>query len=156
MSPVWSQPSLSKVSCVFSGSFRYPLNTLWPLMQICTEVGRRWWQQQRLLQTPTPAFHLFFSCHLDSFDASTIRMRNTGFPSGSDGKGSACNVGNTSSIPGLGLKISWSREWLSTLVFLPGECHGQRRLVSYSPWGCKESDTTDWLIPMTLMKSAGF
>ena len=25
---------------------------------------------------------------------------------------------------------------------LPGECHGQRILVGYSPWGHKESDTT--------------
>ena len=30
-------------------------------------------------------------------------------------------------------------------VFLPGECHGQRRLVGYCPRGCKESDTTEWL-----------
>ena len=29
-----------------------------------------------------------------------------------------------------------------TLVFLPGEFHGQRSLVSYSPWGRKESDTS--------------
>ena len=28
-----------------------------------------------------------------------------------------------------------------TLVFLPGEFHGQRSLVVYNPWGCKESDT---------------
>ena len=27
-------------------------------------------------------------------------------------------------------------------VFLPGEFHGQRSLVSYSPWGHNESDTT--------------
>ena len=27
-------------------------------------------------------------------------------------------------------------------VFLPGEFHGQRSLVGYSPRGCKESDTT--------------
>ena len=27
-----------------------------------------------------------------------------------------------------------------TPVFLPGEFHGQRSLVGYSPWGCKESD----------------
>ena len=26
---------------------------------------------------------------------------------------------------------------------LPGESHGQRRLVGYSPWGCKESDRTE-------------
>ena len=29
-----------------------------------------------------------------------------------------------------------------TPVFLPGKSHGQRNLVGYSPWGCKESDTT--------------
>ena len=28
-------------------------------------------------------------------------------------------------------------------VFLPGESHGQRSLVGYSPWGHKELDTTD-------------
>ena len=30
-------------------------------------------------------------------------------------------------------------------IFLPGESHGQRRLVGYSPWGCKESDSTEGL-----------
>ena len=33
-----------------------------------------------------------------------------------------------------------------TPVFLPGEFHGQRRLVGYSPWGRRESDTTERLI----------
>ena len=28
-------------------------------------------------------------------------------------------------------------------VFLPGEIHGQRSLAGYSPWGHKESDTTE-------------
>ena len=28
---------------------------------------------------------------------------------------------------------------------MPGESHGQRSLVSYSPWGCKELDTTEQL-----------
>ena len=32
-----------------------------------------------------------------------------------------------------------------TPVFLPGESHGQKSLVSYSPWGCKELDTTEQL-----------
>ena len=31
----------------------------------------------------------------------------------------------------------------STPVFLPGESHGQRNLVGYSPLGSKESDTTE-------------
>ena len=30
-------------------------------------------------------------------------------------------------------------------VFLPGEFHGWRRLVGYSPWGHKELDTTEQL-----------
>ena len=30
-----------------------------------------------------------------------------------------------------------------TPVFLSGEFHGQRSLAGYSPWGHKESDTTE-------------
>ena len=37
----------------------------------------------------------------------------------------------------------WRREWQSTEVFLPGEFHGQRNLVGYSPWGHKDLDTAD-------------
>ena len=39
----------------------------------------------------------------------------------------------------------WRRKWQPTPVFLPGEFHGQRTLVSYSLWGCKESDMTEQL-----------
>ena len=42
-------------------------------------------------------------------------------------------------------KISWRREWQPTIVFLPREFHGQSSLVGHSIWGCKESDTTEWL-----------
>ena len=41
--------------------------------------------------------------------------------------------------------MSWRRKWQPTPVFLPGESHGWRSLVGYSPWGRKESDTTEWL-----------
>ena len=34
-----------------------------------------------------------------------------------------------------------------TPVFLPGEFHEQRSLEGYSPWGCKELDTTEQLRP---------
>ena len=34
-------------------------------------------------------------------------------------------------------------EWQPTPVFLPGKSHGWRNLVGYSPWGRKESDTTE-------------
>ena len=42
-------------------------------------------------------------------------------------------------------KNPWRRKWQPSLVFLPGESHGQRSLAYYSPWGHKESDTTEWL-----------
>ena len=44
-----------------------------------------------------------------------------------------------------GWKIPWRRKWQSTSVFLPGESHRPRSLAGYSPWGLKESDTTEWL-----------
>jgi len=62
------------------------------------------------------------------------------FPGGSDGKESAYKAGDAFN-PWVG-KTRWRREWQSTPVFLPGELHGQRNQVGYSPWGCKESDTT--------------
>ena len=40
-------------------------------------------------------------------------------------------------------KIPWRRAWQPTPVFLPGESHGQRSLEGWSPWGHKESDTTE-------------
>ena len=40
-------------------------------------------------------------------------------------------------------KIPWKRAQQPTPVLLPGESHRQRRLVSYSPWGYKELDTTE-------------
>ena len=40
-------------------------------------------------------------------------------------------------------KIPWWRKWQPTPVFLPRESHGQKSLAGYSPWGHKESDTTE-------------
>ena len=40
-------------------------------------------------------------------------------------------------------QIPWKRAWQPTAVFLPGESHGQRSLVGYSPWSHKWSDTTE-------------
>ena len=37
-------------------------------------------------------------------------------------------------------KFPWNWKWQHTPAFLPRESHGQRGLVSYSPWGCKGSD----------------
>ena len=40
-------------------------------------------------------------------------------------------------------KMPWRREWLPTVVFLPGKFHGQRSLEGCSPWTHKELDMTE-------------
>ena len=67
-----------------------------------------------------------------------------GFPVGSDGKESACNAGDLSSVPGLGRSLG-KGNGLPTPVFLPREFHWQRTLVGYSTCGHKESDTVEQL-----------
>jgi len=54
-----------------------------------------------------------------------------GLLGGSDGKQSDCNAGDCFN-PWV-RKIPWGREWQPTPVFLPGEFHGLRSLVGYSP-----------------------
>ena len=49
------------------------------------------------------------------------------------------------SVSGLGGSPGEGRQWQPTPVPLPGESHGQRSLVGSSPWGRKESDTTEKL-----------
>ena len=65
-----------------------------------------------------------------------------GFPGGSDGKESTCNVGDLGSIPGLGRS---PRGWHDNP--LQYSClenpHGQRSLVGYNPWSLRESDMTE-------------
>ena len=66
-----------------------------------------------------------------------------GFPTGSVGKESACNVENLGSVPGLGRSPGEGDP------FQPGESHGLYPLQPgefhglYCPWGCEEGDTTE-------------
>ena len=67
-----------------------------------------------------------------------------GFPGGPDSIKSDCIAGDLGFDPWVG-KIPQRREWQPNPVSLPGEFHGQRSLVGYSPWGCEELDITDQL-----------
>ena len=74
-------------------------------------------------------------------------IKSQDFLGGANGKESTCQGRRCKKggfNPWVG-KISWSRNWHSTPVFLPGKFHGQRSLVGYSPWGHKGADTTEWL-----------
>ena len=66
-------------------------------------------------------------------------------PGGSGGKEFACNAGDSEPgklMPGLG-KFPGEENGNTSQVFSSGEFHGQRNPVGYSPWGCKELDTTE-------------
>ena len=71
------------------------------------------------------------------------------FPGGSDGKESACNVGDQGLIPGSGRSPGDENDnplWYSSL---------EMSLTGYSPPGCKESDRTEQLT-LSLYSSACF
>ena len=48
-------------------------------------------------------------------------------------------------LPSLSWEDPLEQEMQPSPVFLPGEFHGERSLVGYSPWDLKESDTTELL-----------
>ena len=63
-----------------------------------------------------------------------------GFPSGASGKEPACQCMRQKRCgfnPWVS-KIPWRRTWPPSPVLLPGESHGWRSLVGYTPWGCKD------------------
>ena len=65
-----------------------------------------------------------------------------GFPGGSASKESPNNVGDLGSIPGSGRCPGGGHGNPLQYSCLENP-HGQKRLVSYSPWGHKELDTTE-------------
>ena len=56
-------------------------------------------------------------------------------------------------------KIPWRRKWQPTPVLLPGESHGGRSLVGYSPWGRllsmgSQRAGQDWATSLSLFEKA--
>ena len=66
-----------------------------------------------------------------------------GLPRCLGGKESTCKCRRRRFNPWV-RKISCSRKWQSTPVFLPGKFHGQRSLAGYSPQACRKSDMTEY------------
>ena len=69
-------------------------------------------------------------------------------PGGSNGKSVCLKCGRPGFNRWVG-KIIWRRKWQPIPVLLLGKFHGWRNLVGYTPWDCKESDTTEWLHSLT-------
>ena len=73
------------------------------------------------------------------------RSHRTGLPRWSNGKESICTCRRhrRCGFDPWVEKIPWNRKWQPIPVFLPGRFHGQRSLVGYTPWACKELDMTE-------------
>ena len=74
-----------------------------------------------------------------------------GFPDGTGGKEPACQCRRHKRcgfVTWVG-KIPWRRAWQPTIVFLPGESHGQTRLAVYSPGVAKSRTQLKWLSTQT-------
>ena len=101
-------------------------------------------EKVRTLSTIALLVYFFYyeTCSLQRY--SRASLVTLGFPGGSDGKESVCNVGDLCSIPGLGRSPGGGHGNPLQYSCLENP-HGQRSLTSYSPWGHKESDTTERL-----------
>ena len=118
---------------------------LWPDLPTCLP-GRNW------APHPTSFLRNFPSRCFYSFSLTSDQWW-VGFPGGASGKEPACQCRRykrhrfdlwVGKIP------RRRRAWQPSQVFLPGESHGEGSLVGYSPYGRKESDTTEmteYLIP---------
>ena len=91
---------------------------------------------QRIPMYPTSSV----SCLLTSYVSMML------LPRGPSGKESACQhrrLKRHRFDPWV-RKISRSRKWQPIPVFLPRKFHGQRNLVSYSPWGWSQRVRHSW------------
>ena len=83
-----------------------------------------------------------------SFPFPQLSCLSRSFPGGSDGKASVYNVGDPGLIPGSG-RSAGEGNGNPFQYYCLDKSHGQKNLVGYSPWGCKESDTTERLHLLT-------
>ena len=71
------------------------------------------------------------------------------FPGGTSGKEHTCQCRRykrqETQVWSLGQEDPLEEEVATHSSILAWRIHGQRSLAGYSPWGCKESDMTEWL-----------
>ena len=83
-----------------------------------------------------------FRCFVSLLKLKLVDVYLNSFPGGSDSKESTCSVGDLNLIPGLGRSPREGHGNPLQYSCLENP-HGQRSLVSYSLWGCKELGTTE-------------
>ena len=94
-----------------------------------------WWEEKVFSPTKNKSVSIYWAL-------SVYLALCQGFPGDANGKEPTCQCRRCKRHEfhlWVG-KIPWRRKRQPTLVFLPGQSHGQRSLAGYSPRGCKESD----------------
>ena len=94
--------------------------------------------QNTLYVVPDPQFLRWLYCPV----TCKTQLQEALFPGGSAVKYLPANAGDLSSVPGLGRSPGEGNGNPHQYSCLENP-HGQRSLAGYSPWGHKESDTTE-------------
>ena len=127
--PLHSLPTIYN-DCDFLWSFSI---TLWA-------VGFPWrhaWLSPRVLCSGIVCWTCSKQC--------SPKKDSEGFPGGVGGKESTCQcrrIKRPEFDPWVG-KIPWRKKMAPHSNILAYQSHGQRNLAGYSPWGCKNSHTTE-------------
>ena len=113
----------------------FPSSRFFPISQLFPSGGQS-------IETSASASVFFIeysgliSFRMDWFDRSPCSPRDSQVSS---------PTSQLKGINSLSLSFLWRRQWQPTPVCLPGKSHGWRSLIGYSPWGCRELDTTERL-----------
>jgi len=107
--------------------------------QLYTFVKRDW-----NICTLCELYFIFFIIVLDNL---ACPQKPGCFPGGAYGKESTCQCRryNRCRFDPWVRKIPWRKKWQLTPIFFPGKSHRQRNLEGCSPWGHRESNTTEHL-----------
>ena len=120
------------------------IHICWCLVQETQLLLNLWYLALPIVQNMSVFFFFKLAC-ITSLAITLIVQLTRGFSGGTSGKAPACQCRRHKrrGFDTWVRKIPWRRAWQSTPVFLPGESHGQRKLVGYSPQGHIESDRTE-------------
>ena len=108
----------------------------WYIVQKCPEFCREWvlFVQNHKFNHPSIPFS-FFNYHTPVKIFFILRLKWL----------SVCLQCRRPGFDSWVRKVPWRSKWQSTPALLLGKSHGRRSLIGYSPWGRKESDTTERL-----------
>ena len=124
------------------------ISILYPLCNYCASYGTiLWWN---IWVFPVwvinmDAYEFGYMLHTFLLCIREWNCWTVGYPWWFRGLSVCLQCGRPGCYPWVG-KIPWRRKWQPTPVLLPGESHGWRSLVGYSPQGHKESDTTEQIL----------